>query len=261
MDLLDVKRIQETDFFKIWNWHNQLNKEVGSNPSFFKHWILFYSENVEMYQGNEKLQDIISINKVKTRFYNNGKDLTEEMIQCFTSDSISNISIRMAFEDNIRFNSKIISKLVKRDYTLNGAFNFNNFIRRSLSFTDFVLKNKDIFLDQFQDVDQYKRQDFVFEADPDLNIALKLKRYGFPHQSFYNFLNEENKAIPRKKFLVHLSYFFQFTSEMMEILMKQHGYTIENSSHLLDEIILHCFEMGVSFDNIKIISNYYGFNF
>lgn len=261
MDLLLPKRIHETDFFKIWDWINNLNKILESNPGFFKQWILFYTKHLEMYKKNEKLQDVIGINKVKTRFYHNGKDMTDDMIQYFVSDQVDNISIRIAFEDHIRFNSKIISKLVKKDYELTGTFNFNNFIRRSLSFTDFVIKIKKVHLKSFNDVDLYKRQDFVFESDPNLTIALKLKRYGFPHQSFYNFIDEENQAIPRKKFLVHLSYFFQFSSEMMEILMNQYGYTIHHSSHLLDEIINHCMLMGVSFENIKKVANYYGFNF
>lgn len=261
MELFDRKRLNETDFFKIWDWMNKLNIEIHQNPELYVQWKAYYLENKEAYHLNEKLQDIISINKVKSRFYNNGIDMTLEMIESFISEKITNISIRLAFEDHIRFNSKIISKLVKRDYDVTKEFNFNNFIRRSLSFTDFVIKNKDIQLNTFNDANLYKRQDFIFEADSNLNIASKLKRYGFPHQSFYNFLDEGNMAIPRKRFLVHLSYFFQFSIDMMEILMNQNGYTVVKSTHFLDDIIKHCYIMGVSFDNLKKICDFYGYNF
>lgn len=261
MDLLDKRRLTETDFFKVWNWINLLNKRTNDDPSFFDYWKDFYFDNMEDYNMHEKLQDVISINKVKTRFFHNNIDMTEDMIQNFISDNISNISIRLAFEDHIRFNSKIISKLVKRDYDEKKQFDFNGFIRRSLSFTDFVIKNKEIYLSTFKDVDNYKRHDFIFESDPDLNIATKLKRYSFPHQSFYNFLDPNNLSIPRKKFLVHLSYFFQFNIEMMENLMNQSGYTIIKSRHLMDEIIAYCLIMGVSFENLKNVLSYKGYNF
>ncbi len=261
MDLLDAKHVYETDFFKIWNWLNQLNREVQNEPEFFADWYNFYLGHKSEYDRHEKIQDVISINKVKTKFFNSNRDMTNEMIENFVEEKIKNISIRIAFEDHIRFNAKIISKLVKRGMNQKDEFDFNNFIRRSLSFTDFVLKNKDIVLNHFVDVDQYNRHDFVFQSDPNLNIAVRLKRYGLPHQSFYNFLNEENKSIPRKKFLVHLSYFFQFDIQMTEMLLNQNGYTIEKSQHTLDQIIKYCLIMGVTFDSLTAIANHYGYNF
>jgi len=261
MDLLSTKHVFETDFFKVWAWLNKLNLKVQDEPEFFTDWYKFYLEHKPDYDRQEKIQDVISINKVKTKFYHFRRDMTEEMIESFVNEKIKNISIRIAFEDHIRFNAKIISKLVKKNVSQKGRFDFNNFIRRSLSFTDFVLRNKEIVLDKFEDADKYKRKDFIFESDPNLNIAIKLKRYGFPHQSFYNFLNENNKAIPRKKFLIHLSYFFQFDLYMTEILLNQYGYTIENSQHTLDQIIKYCLLMGVSFDSLIIIANHYGYNF
>ncbi len=260
MDLLDLKHMHETDFFKIWHWINELNQKIKYDPNFFINWYSYYLENKEAYDRQERIQDVISINKVKTHFFHFEKDMTDEMIQSFINDKTQNISIRIAFEDHIRFNAKIMSKLVRKDLDQTGDFNFNNFIRRSLSFTDFVLKNKEVVLQNFEDVAHYKRQDFVFESDPKLNIALKLKRYGFPHQSFYNFIDENNKAIPRKKFLIHLSYFFQFNAPMMEVLLNQYGYTVEKSDHALDSIIKYCFAMGVSFENLKRVANHYGYN-
>lgn len=261
MHLLNTKMLSETDFFKIWDWINQLNVHTDENPHYYHNWMSFYIENIDAFNSNEKLHDIINITKTKSSFYHNGKDMTMEMIQSFNEEKNINSSIRLAVEDNVRFNSKIFSRLIQQNYSIHKAFDYNFIIRQSLKFTDFSMKDQEIQLERFQDINIYKRQDFILQADKDLNIATKLKRYGFPHQSFYNFIDDENKSIPRKKFLVQLSYFFQFNLDMMENLMNQYGYTVKSSHHLLDEIIQHAFVMGVSFENLKKIASYHGYNF
>ncbi|MCG8484429.1 MAG: hypothetical protein MJA31_14045 [Clostridia bacterium] len=261
MDLLNTKMLSETDFFKIWDWINRLNAHTDENPHYYHSWKNFYTENMDAFNSNEKLQDIINITKTKSSFYHNGKDMTQEMIQSFNEEKNINSSIRLAVEDNIRFNSKIFSKLIQQNYSIKKEFDFNFIIRQSLKFTDFSIKDQEIQLNRFRDVNIYKRQEFILEADQDLNIAAKLKRYGFPHQSFYNFIDDKNKSIPRKKFLVQLSYFFQFNFDMMESLMNQYGYTVKLSNLLLDEIIKHSFVMGVSFENLKNITSFHGYNF
>lgn len=260
MELLNTKMLKETDFFKVWLWLNELNLYIDENPAFYYNYKDFYQENLEAFNSNEKLQDIINICKTKTFFYHKGNNMTQEMIKCFNDEKHINSSIRLAVEESIRFNSKIFAKLIQQKYVNNG-FDFNYFLRQSLRFTDFSIKNEEITLERFSDINLYKRQDFMLQADPNLTVAIKLKRYGFPHQSFYNFIDNDNKSIPRKKLLVQLCYFFLFNMDMMESLMNLYGYTIKHSSNSLDEVIKYGFLIGISFENIRKIASIDGYHF